>query len=67
MKQVIASGGNLYQLALQYLGDATSWNRIAQANANPAGGPPMDPFLTGNVTLNMPSVNPLLTGGVLVV
>jgi len=28
---ITVAGGNLYQLALQYLGDATQWNRIAQA------------------------------------
>jgi hypothetical protein len=67
MKSVTVSGGNLYALALQQLGDAQQWNRIAQANANPAGGPPMDPVISGIVTLNIPSVNPLLTGGILVV
>jgi hypothetical protein len=67
MKQIQVAGGNLYQLALQYLGDATAWNRLVQANPNnPAGGPPMDPVLTGLVTLNIPAVNPQLTGGVLV-
>jgi hypothetical protein len=49
---------------LQYLGDSTQFNRIIQANANPNGGPPMDPVLVGLVTLNIPSINPNLTGGV---
>ena len=67
MKTIQVTGGNLYRLALQQLGDGTQWNRIAQANANPAGGPPLDPFLSGLVTLKIPSVNLNLTGGILVV
>jgi hypothetical protein len=61
MKTVIVAGGDLYHIALQYLGDATQWNRIAQENDL------LDPVLTGTVTLNMPSVNPEATGGVLVI
>jgi nucleoid-associated protein YgaU len=67
MRTVTVTGGTLYQLALQQLGDATQWNRIAQANANQAGGPPLDPILVGIVTLNIPAVNPKATGGILVV
>jgi hypothetical protein len=67
MRQVTVSGGDLYHLALQELGDGTQWNRIAQANASKNGGPPMDPVLTGVVTLNIPSVNPQATGGILVI
>jgi hypothetical protein len=67
MKTVQVTGGNLYQLALQQLQDATQWNRIVQANANPAGGPPLDPFLSGLVTLKIPSVNLNLGGGILVI
>ena len=66
MKQVQVIGGDLYRLALKYLGDSTQWNRIVQANPSPAGGPPLDPVLSGTVTLNMPAVNPDLTGGVLI-
>jgi hypothetical protein len=65
MRNVTVTGGDLYRLALKNLGDATQFNRIIQANLNPAGGPPLDPVLTGIVTLNMPSVNPDATGGVL--
>jgi hypothetical protein len=60
MMTVTVSGGNLYQLALQYLQDATQWNRIAQANNL------LDPEIIGIVTLQIPAPNPLLTGGVLV-
>jgi hypothetical protein len=66
MRQVSVTGGDLFHVALQYLGDATQFNRIIQANSGSSGGPPMDPMLTGLVTLNIPSVNPLATGGVLV-
>jgi hypothetical protein len=64
MKTITTAGGNLYELALQQLGDPTQFSRIIQANANPNGGPPMDPMLNGLVTLNIPAVNPLLTGGI---
>lgn len=67
MKSIQVTGGDLFHLALQQLGDATQFNRIIQANPNnPPGGPPMDPVLSGIVTLNIPTVNPLLTGGILV-
>ena len=65
-KSLTVTGGNLYQLALQELGDATQFTRIMQANAGSNGGPPLDPFLTGLVTLKIPSVNPALTGGIFV-
>ena len=60
MRQVVVAGGNLYQYALTYLGDAQQWNRIAQANNL------IDPVIVGTVTLNIPAANPLLTGGVFV-
>jgi hypothetical protein len=59
MRTVTVAGGDLYHVALQYLGDATQWSRIAQANNL------LDPVITGIVTLQIPSVNPTLTGGVL--
>jgi hypothetical protein len=66
MRKITVTGGDLYHIALQELGDATQWNRIVQANPGPNGGPPIDPFLSGLVTLKLPSVNASLTGGVLV-
>lgn len=66
MKTVPVIGGNLYTLALQYLGDATQFNRIMQANAGTSGGTPLDPFITGTMALKIPSVNPALTGGIFV-
>ena len=60
MMTVVVSGGDMYHLALKYLNDASSWNRIAQANNL------LDPVISGIVTLKIPAPNPLLTGGVLV-
>lgn len=59
MKMVTVAGGNMYKLALQYLGDATQWNRIAQLNKM------FDPIIVGVVTLKIPSINKTATGGVL--
>jgi nucleoid-associated protein YgaU len=59
MQSVTVAGGNLYQLALQYLGDATQWNRIAALNNL------TDPTLTGIVTLQIPAVDPNAGGGIL--
>jgi hypothetical protein len=66
MKTVDVTGGDLFHLALKYLGDASQWNRIVQVNRTTAGGPPMDPFLLGITTLKIPPINPAATGGVLV-
>jgi nucleoid-associated protein YgaU len=60
MQTVTTAGGNLYALALQYLGDATQWNRIAELNGL------IDPMLTGIVTLQIPSVDPSAGGGIYV-
>ena len=51
IQTVTVAGGNLFQLAAQYLGDATQWNRIAQLNGL------TDPFLSGPITLELPPVN----------
>ena len=58
--RVTVAGGDLYRLALQHLGDATQWTRIAQANGL------TDPVLTGLVTLKMPAADAAQTGGVYV-
>jgi len=60
MQTVTVAGGNLYSLALQYLGDATQWNRFAQLNNL------IDPMLVGLVTLQIPSVDPTAGGGIFV-
>jgi hypothetical protein len=60
MRTVVVAGGNLFDLALQYLGSADQWNRIAQENGL------IDPFLTGIVTLNIPSIDANAGGGIFV-
>jgi hypothetical protein len=59
MQTVTFNGGNLFQIAADYLGDATQWVRIAQQNGNI-----VDPFFTGTRTLIIPDPNPDLTGGI---
>ena len=51
-------GGNLFQIAAQYLGDATQATRIAQLNGL------SDFWLSGQTTLLIPAVDPSATGGV---
>lgn len=58
MKTVTVAGGNLYQIALQELGDATQWNRIAEANGL------VDPFFAGIVALKIPDIDPNAGGGI---
>jgi hypothetical protein len=68
METIDVAGGNLFALALQYLGDATQWNRLAlvnQATLAPAGGVP-DPMITGLVRLQIPAVNANAGGGIYV-
>ncbi|WP_293857192.1 LysM peptidoglycan-binding domain-containing protein [uncultured Alsobacter sp.] len=48
---ITVTGGTLFAIAAQYLGDATQWNRIARLNGL------TDPFLTGTVTLRIPPAN----------
>ncbi len=55
---VIVAGGNLFALAAKYLGDATQWIRIAQANSL------SDPMLRGVQTLEIPPVNATAGGGI---
>ena len=60
MRTITVAGGDLFTLALRYLGDATQWNRIAQVNGL------VDPVLTGIVTLQIPSVDLTAGGGIFV-
>ena len=55
---ITVTGGNLFQVAAQQLGDATQWIRIAQANAL------SDPMLAGLVTLRIPAIDPAAGGGI---
>jgi nucleoid-associated protein YgaU len=58
MKTITVAGGSLYQLALQYLGDATQWARIAEVNGL------IDPEISGIVTLQLPQVDSSAGGGI---
>lgn len=58
MQVVTVSGGNLFQVAAQYLRDATQWVRIAQLNGI------SDPWLSGLVTLKLPPVDASAGGGI---
>lgn len=58
MQTIEVAGGNLFRIALTYLGDATQWVRIAQLNGI------SDPMLSGTVTLLIPPVDPSAGGGV---
>lgn len=57
-KKIVVAGGNLFEIAANYLQDATQWIRIAQANNL------SDPVLTGVTNLIIPDVNLTLGGGV---
>ena len=54
---VTVAGGNLFQIALAYLGDATQWSRIAALNDLD------DPVLEGLITLALPAVDASAGGG----
>jgi nucleoid-associated protein YgaU len=49
MQTVVAAGGNLFEIACEYLNDATQWNRIATLNQID------DPWLAGLTTLIIPA------------
>ena len=58
MRTIQVAGGNLFRIAMIYLGDATQWVRIAQLNGL------SDPMLSGTVTLRIPPVDPSAGGGI---
>ena len=58
MQTLTVAGGNLFQLASQYLGDATQWIRIAQLNSL------SDPMLLGLTTLLLPDLDASAGGGI---
>ncbi len=60
MREITLAGGNLFRLAMEQLGDATQWIRIAQLNAID------DPWIEGVRTLRLPPVDPNAGGGVAV-
>ena len=58
MQTITVPGGNLFQIAAQYLGDAAQWNRIAEINGL------TDPMIYGLTTLALPAQNSQAGGGV---
>lgn len=58
MNRTTVVGGDLFRLALRYLGDATQWNRIAALNGLD------DPVLVGLITLQLPEVDRTSGGGI---
>lgn len=58
MQTIQVAGGNLYRIAMIYLGDATQWIRIAQLNGI------SDPMLVGTLTLRIPDQDASAGGGV---
>ena len=58
MNTLVVVGGDLFRIALQELGDATQWNRIAALNGL------SDPVLQGLVTLALPEIDKTAGGGV---
>ncbi len=58
MSTLTVASGTLFHLALERLGDATQWIRIAQFNGL------TDPRLDGLVTLKMPAIDDRAGGGI---
>jgi L-ascorbate metabolism protein UlaG (beta-lactamase superfamily) len=58
MQIVTVAGGNLFQIAAQYLQDATQWIRIAQLNSI------SDPWLSGITTITLPDIDASAGGGI---
>lgn len=57
--QIQVTNANLFQLASQYLGDATQWNLIADMNGVFFAGGPKDYLLVGApLSLSIPPYNP---------
>ncbi len=59
MRTITVAGGTLFRVAVDELGDATQWVRIAALNGL------KDPMLSGVVTLRLPPVDPKAGGGVI--
>jgi len=60
MREITVAGGDLFRLAMEHLGDATQWIRIAQLNAL------ADPWIEGVRTLRIPAPDPQTGGGIAV-
>ncbi len=60
MREITVAGGNLFRLAMEMLGDATQWIRIAQLNEMD------DPWIEGVRVLRIPPVQPDAGGGIVI-
>jgi hypothetical protein len=60
IEKITIVSGNLFQVAAQYLGDATQWIRIAQLNRL------SDPMIANATTLVLPSIDRTAGGGIVV-
>lgn len=60
MRSVTVAGGNLFQTAAQYLGDATLWIYLAELNQI------KDPFIQAVTVLTLPAASNLEGGGVVI-
>ena len=60
MRNITVAGGDLFRIAMDHLGDATQWIRIAQLN-NIA-----DPWIEGVQTLRIPAQDAQAGGGIVV-
>ena len=58
MRTLETTGGDLFRIAAETLGDATQWVRIAQLNGL------TDPQLAGLVVLALPDPDPSAGGGI---
>jgi nucleoid-associated protein YgaU len=58
MQTITVVSTTLFQIACQYLGDATQWDRIATLNNI------SDPWLSGLTTLTLPSTAAPMGGAV---
>jgi len=63
MREIMVSGGNLFRIAMEELGDATQWIRIAQLN-NIADPMLASLTLPGVITLRIPAIDISAGGGV---
>lgn len=60
MREITLAGGTLFRLAMEQLGDATQWIRIAQLNDI------ADPWIDGVRVIRLPPVDANAGGGIVI-
>ncbi|MDR3536526.1 MAG: hypothetical protein P4L71_08500 [Acetobacteraceae bacterium] len=60
MRSITVTRGNLFQIAAQYLGDATMWIYLAQLNQI------KDPSIQAVTVLTLPAASNLQGGGIVI-